>query len=46
MTGRQLLRHLRSEGRIQEAPERAASDGPIARIERAYERYLVNERGL
>ena len=46
VTGRLLLGYLRSKGRIPDAPEPAASDDPMARIERTYERYLINERGL
>ena len=46
VTGRLLLGYLRSKGRIPDAPEPAASNDPMARIERTYERYLVNERGL
>ena len=45
-TGRQLLSHLRSKGRIPDAAEGTDSGDAITRIERAYERYLVNERGL
>ena len=45
-TGRQLLSHLRHEGWIPEAPEDADSDDAIARVERTYEHFLVNERGL
>ena len=41
-----MLRHLRSRGRIPEAPEDADSTDAITRVERTYERYLVNERGL
>ena len=46
VTGRQLLDYLRSKGRIPDAPEPAASNDPMARIERTYERYLIDERGL
>ncbi len=45
-TGRQLLSHLRHEGRIPEAPEDTVSADAIARIEGTYERFLVQERGL
>ncbi len=45
-TGRQLLSHLRSKGRIPDAAEDTDSGDAITRIERTYERYLVNERGL
>ena len=45
-TGRQLLSHLRREGRIPEAPEDADGDDAITRVERTYEHFLVNERGL
>ena len=44
--GRELFAHLRRIGRIPDAPEPAASNDPMARIERTYERYLINERGL
>ncbi len=44
--GRELLAHLRREVRIPDAPEDARSTDAIARIERTYEHYLVNERGL
>ena len=46
MTGRQLLGYLRSKGRIPDSPEPAASNDPMGRIERTYERYLIDERGL
>ena len=46
VTGRQLLGYLRRKGRIPDAPKSAVSDDPMARIERTYERYLINERGL
>lgn len=46
VTGRQLLGYLRSEGRIPDAPEPAVSYGPMAQIERTYEHFLVQERGL
>ncbi len=45
-TGRQLLSHLRHEGRIPEAPEDPDSDDAITRVERTYKHFLVNERGL
>ena len=45
-TGRQLLSHLRSKGRIPDAAEGTDGGDAITRLERAYERYLVNERGL
>ena len=45
-TGRQLLRHLRHEGRIPEANKDTDSADAISRIERTYERFLVQERGL
>ena len=45
-TGRQLLSHLRHEGWIHEAPEDTDSTDAITRIERTYERFLVQERGL
>ena len=46
VTGRELLAHLRRVGRIPDAPEPAASNDPMARIERTYERYLIDGRGL
>ena len=46
VTGRQLLGYLRSKGRIPDSLEPAASNDPMGRIERTYERYLINERGL
>ena len=45
-TGRQLLIHLRHEGRIPEAPEDTDSTDAITRVARTYEHFLVNERGL
>ena len=45
-TGRQMLSHLRREGRIPPAPADADGDGPIRGIERIYQEFLVNERGL
>ncbi len=45
-TGRQLLSYLRENKRISAAPSGLSSDSPMARIERAYERFLVHERGL
>ena len=45
-TGRQLLSYLRHEGRIPEIPEETDNAEPISRIERTYEHFLVNERGL
>lgn len=45
-TGRQLLSYLRENKRIPAAPSGLSSDNPIARIERAYERFLLHERGL
>ena len=45
-TGRQLLSHLRREGRIPAGFVGAGSDGPIRRIERLYRHFLINERGL
>ena len=44
--GRELLAHLRREGRIPNAPEDARSTDAINRVERTYEHFLVNERGL
>ncbi len=46
VTGRLLLGCLRSKGRIPNAPEPAASNDPMTRIKRTYERYLINERSL
>jgi site-specific recombinase XerD len=45
-TLRQLLSYLRENERIPAAPSGRSSDCPMARIERAYERFLVHERGL
>ena len=45
-TGRQLLIHLRHEGRIPEAPEDTDSTDAITRVARTYEHFLINERGL
>ena len=45
-TGRQLLCYLRSSGVIPAAVSRPCSDTPIGRIERTYERFLINERGV
>ena len=45
-TGRQLLIHLRHEGRIPEAPEDTNSTDAITRVARTYEYFLFNERGL
>ena len=45
-TGRQLLSHLRGKGRIRAGSPGPGADGPIGRIERIYEHFLVNERGL
>ena len=45
-TGRQLLGHLRSKGRIPDAAEGTGSGDAITRIERTYERFLLEERGL
>ena len=44
--GRELLAHLRHEGRIPDAPKETRSTDAITRIERTYEHFLVNERGL
>ena len=46
VTGRELLAHLRRGGRIPDAPDDMGSDDAITRIERTYEHFLVNERGL
>ena len=45
-TGRQLLSHLRSKGNIPDVAEGGGSADAITRIERTYERFLVQERGL
>ena len=45
-TTRQLLSHLRASGRIALAPSSPENSNPFAPIERRYERFLVNERGL
>ena len=45
-TARQLLSHLRASGRIPLAPSPPHSSNPLVPIERRYERFLVNERGL
>ena len=45
-TGRQLLSYLRENDRSPAAPSGLSSDSPMARIEQAYERFLVHERGL
>ena len=44
--GRELLAHLRRGGGIPDAPEDTGSDDAITRVERTYEHFLVNERGL
>ena len=45
-TGRQLLIHLRHEGRIPDAPVDTGGDDAITRVEGTYKHFLVNERGL
>ena len=45
-TGRQLLCYLRGSGVIPAAVSRPCSDAPVKRVERAYERFLVDERGV
>ena len=45
-TARQLLSHLRASGRIPLAAPSPQSSNPLAPIERHYERFLVNERGV
>ena len=45
-TARQLLSHLRASGRIPLAAPSPQRSNPFAPIERRYERFLVNERGL
>ena len=43
---RQILSYLRASGRIPPAPSSPENSNPFAQIERRYERFLVNERGL
>ena len=45
-TTRQLLSHLRASERIPLAPPSVPSSNPFAAIERRYERFLINERGV
>ena len=45
-TARQLLSHMRAGGRLPLAAPSPQSSNPFAPIERRYERFLVNERGL
>ena len=45
-TVRQLLAHLRANGRLPPVPSSADNATPFAPIERRYERFLVSERGL
>ena len=45
-TGRQLLAHLRQQGRVPAAPAVPHPEGRIEQIQRAYECFLVNERGV
>ena len=45
-TARQLLSHLRASGRIPLAAPSPQSSNPLAPIERRYEHFLVNERGV
>ncbi len=45
-TGRQLLAHLRQNGRVPDATPVPPPEGRIEQIQRAYERFLVNERGV
>ena len=45
-TTRQLLSHLRASERIPLAPPSVPSSNPFASIERRYERFLINERGV
>ena len=45
-TVRQLLDYLREYGRIPAAAPEPDCDGPIDRVARTYERFLVHERGL
>ena len=46
VAGRELLAHLRHGGRIADAPDDMGSDDAITLVERSYEHFLVNERGL
>ena len=46
VTARQLLSHLRRDGRIPLAAPSPQVSNPFAPVERRYERYLVNERGV
>ena len=45
-TGQQFLSHLRQTGRISDASAVSGQASPVQRIERAYQRYLLEERGL
>ena len=45
-TARQLLNHLRANGRLPPVPSPADDESPFAQVERRYERFLVSERGL
>ncbi|MCP4901727.1 MAG: site-specific integrase [bacterium] len=45
-TCRQLLSYLRANDRIPAAPSSLRSDSAMGRMEQAYERFLVRERGL
>jgi len=45
-TARQLLSYLRANDRIPAAPSGPSSDSAMGRMEQAYERFLVRERGL
>ena len=45
-TCRQLLSYLRENDRIPAAPSSLRSDSAMGRMEQAYERFLVRERGL
>ena len=46
VTTRQLLSHLRTDGRIPFAAPSPQVSNPFASVERRYERFLVNERGV
>ncbi len=46
MTIRQLLSHLRTDGRLPLAAPSPKVTNPFASVERRFERYLVNERGV
>ena len=45
-TNRQLLNYSHDKGRIPAASPDSGVDSPVGRIERTYEHFLINERGL